>query len=183
MGKSMHLFHVCWGSDKDPRQETSLHTKPFSTHPTFQCSPWEVASFHCRWRWGCFRLFLSSFLLSSGWEVASLGRVGQLHHHMWRWDPTTWPGVLRALLRRRVLPGTQGRVQAVQWQEVSWYVPQTPHTLLHTGGTGILEKGTEPCVRELNATRSCDHIWPCSLPRHKILAEASVTMLISVDVW
>lgn len=62
MGKSTHWFHVCWGSDKDPRQETSLPTEPCSTHPMFKCSPWDLASFCCRLCLGFDRLFLSSFL-------------------------------------------------------------------------------------------------------------------------
>lgn len=127
-----HWFNV-EDQIKNPKQETSLPTKPYPTHqcssahlwisiPSVADDVWDITS--------CFYHFSSFFFVSSGWEVAGLGSVGQLHRHVWRRHSETWPGVLRPLLRWRDLPGSQGGVQAVQWQEVSWYVPYTPRAFL-----------------------------------------------------
>lgn len=109
-GKEHTLISCLWRIRQRSEAEDLPSTEACSTHPMFKCSPWDLASFCCSLCLGCDRLFLSSFFVSSGWKVAGLGSVGQLHDHVWRWDSEAWPCVLRALLRWRDLPGPQGRV-------------------------------------------------------------------------
>lgn len=122
--------------------------------------------------------------------MAGLGSVGQLHCHVWRWHSETWPGVLRPLLRWGDLPGSQGGVQAVQWQKMSWYVPQTPHTFVWTRQNfGILGMASMSFVRDLNATKGCNLLKSYPWPKHKAkgldltVAESNATVLVSVNIW
>lgn len=154
MGKIMYWFHACWESDKDLRQETSLHT--YFTHPMFQCLPWKLPFFYCRWCLGCYRLFLSFFLslVDGKWQAWGV----------WGSCTTTCGGGTQR--RDRVCYGPFFGGETCQGPKEEYRqcndrkcpgtYPKLSTISFSLGRTAILGKA----VRELNTTGSCDLVVP-----------------------